>query len=166
MPVIKIGTAIYHESRYWKTDDLAAGEVPGWNARYLPYVVTRITEKRIYCTGCSPEGQPSQVQLPRGERPKRAGRERHQVLEIDGRQYYSRFHEYFYVEIPKAEPERNASPNLVSALSLLGLTVPYDRADVKRAYKRLAPKCHPDTGGSHREFIKLKTAYDVAVRGY
>jgi hypothetical protein len=49
--VIKIGTMIYHESRYWKTDNLSGDEVPGWNARYLPYVVVNITDSRIYATG-------------------------------------------------------------------------------------------------------------------
>jgi hypothetical protein len=168
MPHIKIGTMIYHESRYWKTDDLVAGEVRGWNARYLPYVVTRLTEKRIYATGCSPTGEASHVQLPRGERPKREGRARLTTLEIDGEQYHSRFHEYFYREIPKAQPKQPPRPmsNHAHALLLLGLAPPYTDQDVKQAYKRLARTAHPDAGGSHEQFIKLQTAYDTALRGY
>jgi hypothetical protein len=163
----KTGSTIYHESRYWKLDNLSAGEVPGWNVRHLPYVVVRVTEKTIYCTGCGPDGQTSSVQLPRGERPKKPGHARHEYLEADGRQYHSRFHEYFYAEIPtKKQPKVDATPALASAWALLGISPPYSDEEVKRAYKRKATKMHPDAGGSHDEFIRLQKAREVALRRY
>jgi hypothetical protein len=165
---MKTGDMIYHESRYWKTDNLAADEVPGWNARYLPYVVVRVTDARIYCTGCGPDGKTSNIQLPRKERPKKLGHARHETLEVDGRQYHSRFQEYFYVEIPKAKPQKPPQPatKYSWALMTLGISPPYCEQDVKSAYKRLARTVHPDAGGSHDEFIRLKDARDVALRGY
>lgn len=163
----KIGDMIYHESRYWKLDGLSAGEVPGWNARYLPYVVVRVTPKTIYATGAGADGKTSRVQLPRGERPKRPGHARHEWLEADGRQYHSRFHEYFYAEIPKPKPPKvDANPALASAWTLLGISPPYSDEEVKRAYKRKATKMHPDAGGSHDEFIRLQKARDVALRRF
>ena len=35
--------------------------------------------------------------------------------------------------------------------------------DVKRAYKRLAKKCHPDAGGDPEEFKTLHSAYEMAL---
>jgi curved DNA-binding protein CbpA len=52
------------------------------------------------------------------------------------------------------------------ALLLLGISPPYTADDVARAYKRLAREKHPDAGGSHDDFIRLKEARDVALRGY
>jgi len=165
---IKIGTMLYHESRYWKTDNLSANEVAGWNARYLPYVVTRVTDATIFCTGASPDGQTSCVRLPRKVREKKPGHARRETLEVDGRQYHSRFHEYFYIEPPKAKPRSAPRPmsSCAHALLLLGISPPYSETDVTRAYKRLARIAHPDAGGSHEEFIRLKNARDVALRGY
>jgi hypothetical protein len=164
---IKVGTMIYHESRYWKTDNLSGDEVPGWNARYLPYVVTRITDARIYATGAGADLKTSHVQFPR--RPKhRPGHAKPTTLEADGRQYHSRFHEYFYVEIPTKKPREAPRPmsKCAHALLLLGISPPYCAEDVSRAYKRLAREKHPDAGGSHEDFIRLKEARDVALRGY
>lgn len=161
---IKIGTMIYHESRYWKTENLSANEVPGWNARYLPYVVTRITEARIYATGAGANGQTSRVQLPRIKRQVHA---RHQTLETDGKQYHSRFHEYFYVEIPNTKPkEPRPMSDYAHSLLLLGLVPPCTTDQVNRAYKRLALKTHPDVGGKHEDFIRLQRAREIALRGY
>jgi hypothetical protein len=98
------------------------------------------------------------------------GHARWETLEVDGKQYHSRFHEYFYIEPPKAKPHKpiiTGIPGQVStSLALLGISPPYNEKDVTRAYKRLAKVAHPDAGGSHDEFIRLKNARDVALRGY
>lgn len=163
MRTYNIGDTIYHERRYWKTDNLLPHEEGGWNTEYMPFKVVRITAKRI-----TVEHEGVTVHLPRGARPKKPGHARHEYLEADGRQYHSRFHEYFYAEIPKAKPlSRNAvGTGVAPALSLLGITPPYSDSDVKKAYKRLALKTHPDQGGNHNDFIRLKDARDVALRGY
>jgi hypothetical protein len=164
--VIKIGDMIYHESRYWKTDNLTADEVAGWNARYLPYVVVRVTDKTIYATGCGADGQTSRVQFPRHHKPT-PGQARWKTLEGDGEQYHSRFHEYFFREIPKKKPAApKPMPQVAHALLVLGIAPPYSVDDVKRAYKRRARTAHPDAGGSHIEFIRLQEARDVALRGF
>lgn len=166
---IKIGTMLYHESRYWKTDNLTGDETPGWNARYLPYVVTNITAGRIYATGAGADFQTSHVQFPRSPK-HRPSHVRPTTLEGDGKQYHSRFHEYFYTEIPKRKPRMSAqavASGVVLACSLLGISPPYTNDDVNRAFKRKAREMHPDVaGGSHEGFIKLKEARNVALRGY
>jgi hypothetical protein len=158
----KVGDTIYHERRYWKSEGFLPHEVLGWNAEYLPFKVVRITPKTIYV-----ERSGVKVQLPRGERPQRPGWARHEYLEADGKQYHSRFHEYFYAEIPKVKPPtpKPMSP-YANALLLLGIAPPYSDEDVKKSYKRLALKAHPDQGGSHFEFIRLKEARDIALRRY
>lgn len=166
---MKIGTMLYHESRYWKTDGLTGDETPGWNARYLPYVVTRVTDKTIFATGAGADMQTSHVQFPRHPK-RREGHARPYTFEADGRQYHSRFHEYFYTEVPTKQHEIKRSamlPKVARALSTLGLPqMPYTPEVVKRAYKKLAREKHPDVGGSHEEFVKLRDARDVALRGY
>ena len=61
---------------------------------------------------------------------------------------------------------RAVASGVMGALNLLNISPPYSNDDVNRAYKRLAREKHPDAGGSHEEFIRLKEARDVALRGY
>lgn len=48
---------------------------------------------------------------------------------------------------------------------VLGLEENASLADVKKAYRKLAMKHHPDKGGNHNEFIKIQAAYDHLVHG-
>lgn len=38
-------------------------------------------------------------------------------------------------------------------------------SDIKKAYRDLAKKYHPDAGGTHEQFIQLQNARDAALRG-
>lgn len=153
----RVGFHVYHGWRYWKTDDLETGEVLGWNTLYLPYKITKITPARIHV-----QHKETSLQLNRA------------VMERDGKQYHTRFHEYFYAVKPAlgaadwnwmGNQQDFVVPNFKGAcLTMLGLSAPYTVKDVKRAYKRLALKTHPDLGGSNAAFIKLKEAHDSALR--
>lgn len=162
MRTFKVGDVIWHGSRYWKSDGLDAGEVLGWNTLYLPYRITKITAARIHI-----EHKDTRIQLNRA------------TMERDGKQYHTRFHEYFYAVKPPPESKdwnwagsRSYSYTLpsfsqvfgVECLATLGLSLPVTRAEVRRAYKRLAKTAHPDLGGDHQAFIKLKEAHDSALR--
>ena len=46
---------------------------------------------------------------------------------------------------------------------VLGLSLPCTAADVRRAYRRLALKHHPDRGGTDAEFNGITRAYDAAL---
>lgn len=50
------------------------------------------------------------------------------------------------------------------ALRALGLDSSATRADVKRAYRRLAFDLHPDRGGTVSAFVALEEAYRTALR--
>lgn len=154
----QIGQIVYHGWRYWKSEGLKFGELPGWNTIYLQYHVTKITAARI-CV----ERKDTRIQLNRV------------TMEREGKQYHTRFHEYFYAEKPAPESKDwNWAGSTFAqawgtaldsdALGVLGLSLPVTRADVRRAYKRLAKTVHPDLGGTHEEFIKLKNAHDSALR--
>lgn len=153
----KTGMTVYHGWRYWKSDGLASGEVLGWNTLYLPYTIKKITPARILV-----EYKDAKVHLNRA------------MMEKDGKQYHTRFHEYFYAEKPKPNSKdwnwEGSNPDFAvpnfkgDALTVLGLSAPYSRSDVRRAYKRLALKTHPDLGGDSAAFIKLKEAHDSALR--
>ncbi len=47
--------------------------------------------------------------------------------------------------------------------AILGLTPTASIEDVKKTFKKLALKHHPDKGGSHDEWVKLQTAYEHIV---
>lgn len=158
----KIGQTVYHGWRYWKSEGLESGEVLGWNTKYLPYRIIKITAAWIVV-----QREDTTFNLTRRK------------MEAEGKQYHSRVHEYFYAEKPAPESKdwnwagsRSYSYSLPSfnqvfgmdCLTTLGLSLPCTRDDVRRAYKRLAKTAHPDLGGSHQEFIKLKNAHDSALR--
>jgi hypothetical protein len=157
MRTYQVGQTVYHGWRYWKTDGLETGEVKGWNTLYLPYKIVKITRSQIVV-----EHKETRIHLNRAK------------MQTEGKQYHTRFHEYFYAEEPKPEStDRNWASSKIAdqtlffvgdAFSLLGLSLPCTREDVRRAYKRLAKTTHPDLGGSHHAFIKLKQAHDSALR--
>ena len=157
MRTFQVGQTIYHGWRYWKTDGLESGEVLGWNTLYLPYTIKKITPAQIVV-----EHKDTRIHLNRAK------------MQTEGKQYHSRFHEYFYAEEPQRESRdwnwAGNKPNFVipnftgDCLATLGLSTPYTRADVRRAYKRLAKTAHPDLGGTQQAFIKLKAAHDSALR--
>ncbi|WP_084040845.1 DnaJ domain-containing protein [Gracilibacillus boraciitolerans] len=37
------------------------------------------------------------------------------------------------------------------------------KKEIKEAYRKLAKKNHPDTGGLHEDFIKIKQAYETLI---
>lgn len=162
--MIKVGDTIYHEDRYW-TSTPVFDEEPGWNANYLRYTVVKVTASRIYAEGSGPDGKLTGVQFSRAPKHK-PGHAKPTTLEADGKQYHSRFHEYFYTEIPKREKRWQPffRPQ-TDAAAALGLSGTYTADDVKRAYKRLAREHHPDAGGSHEAFVKLKQTRDAALKG-
>lgn len=63
----------------------------------------------------------------------------------------------------KQSQQRQHTSKLDTALRFLGLTKSATKADVKKAYRTLAKKHHPDMGGNKSDFIKLKEHYDYAM---
>lgn len=130
---------------------------------FLPYAVYKITAKRIViCALTGHKGLGPEMFLNR------------QVMERDGKQYHTKFHEYFYAVKPKVDPEHRYYEWRIPSfhqvfgdseyLTTLGLKQPYTVNEAKRAYRRLAKTAHPDKGGSTQAFVKLKTAFDTALR--
>lgn len=46
-----------------------------------------------------------------------------------------------------------------SRVRVLNLRYPFTKDELKHSFRTLAFKCHPDTGGDAKEFIKIKEAY-------
>lgn len=154
----KIGGIVWRGYRYWNDLTFAGiGGRVGWNTTFVPYRITGITGHRIkvQLLPDSINGEPATV---KDKAPLFLNRA---TLAARGSQYHTRYHEYFYTTKPKRDPEqRHSSPESVSVLNL---PTPYTEADVRRAYKRLAKKAHPDHGGSEAAFIELKQAHDAAL---
>lgn len=140
---------IWHGRRFWKTDP-EPGEHRGWNTRFEPCWVLKKTARRIQVL--SPSF--GKLWLNRLE------------LERDGRVYHSRPHEYFYANRPAIDPEaplaQSEKVTNPAAFKTLGVALGCSKIELRRAYKRLAKKAHPDTGGSHEAFLSLQRAYESA----
>ncbi len=54
---------------------------------------------------------------------------------------------------------------MTSDYEILGLNTSASDDDVKKAYRKLAMKHHPDKGGDPEEFKKIQTAYDRIIKG-
>ncbi len=48
-------------------------------------------------------------------------------------------------------------------LKSLGLRLPCTEEDVRRRYRELAEKLHPDRGGHRREFLRLQRQFELAM---
>ena len=55
-------------------------------------------------------------------------------------------------------------PEVAAALGVLGLSYPCSAAEIKAAFRRKALEVHSDHGGTDREFIALKAAYDSVLK--
>ena len=54
--------------------------------------------------------------------------------------------------------------NAITALKILNLNPDCTRKAVKKAYRRMALKHHPDKGGQQENFVKVKMAYDYLMK--
>jgi curved DNA-binding protein CbpA len=54
---------------------------------------------------------------------------------------------------------------LQDAIRILGLITPFTADEAKTAYRRKALIAHPDKGGTHEQFIKVKEAYEICKFG-
>lgn len=50
------------------------------------------------------------------------------------------------------------------AMSILGVSGKDSKEEVRRKYRELAKKYHPDVGGSSEKFIKINNAYELLMR--
>jgi DnaJ domain len=64
----------------------------------------------------------------------------------------------------ESEPLRPADGSGLACLSVLGLSWPCDRDEIRRAFREKAKALHPDRGGSESAFIQLREAYLHALR--
>lgn len=169
-----LGDIVWRGARYWPATPLAS-EIPGWNTEFLPYRITKITANRITIDRAwkTTKRYPMDAREAKFPRTAQLNPDKFE----NGKCYHSRFHEYFYICKPITDPEHEgrrrvheweasgrAAPFPSSALSHLGLHLPCTKDDIRRAFKRMALKAHPDTGGSHEQFLKLKLAYEQALR--
>jgi hypothetical protein len=65
-----------------------------------------------------------------------------------------------HARVPDAAPPHGSK---TWALGLLGLTKDATTADVKRAFRAVALRTHPDHGGDDAAFIDAKRAHDIAL---
>lgn len=156
------GKIVWRGYRYWNDLDLTfsgLGGNVGWNTTFIPYRILAVTGQRLKVQlladsingtdATEKDRKPIFLDLGKMQR--------------TGKQYHTRFHEYFYATKPTTNPERK-SVESAAANNVLNLPTFYTKDDVRRAYKQLAKTTHPDLGGSNAAFIELKRAHDEALR--
>jgi|SRR5882724_435535 len=152
----KVGQTIWRGYRYWVDLSFVQFDyAAGWNTLFIPYRILAITSQRIKVQLLADsingrEANKKPVYLNRA------------VLEKDGKQYHTRFHEYFYATKPSRDPEQRYSP--AASISIFNLPSPFTAHDVNREYKKLARTLHPDAGGTHEQFVELQRTRDEALR--
>ena len=79
-------------------------------------------------------------------------------------EYISDADEPLFFARPRDERLNKYGRQLPHCLVVLNLSWPCTAADVKKAYRSLARRAHPDGGGSHDKFLALQEAYEQALR--
>jgi len=158
----QVGKIVWRGYRYWNDLDLTfsgLGGHVGWNTSFIPYRILAVTGQRLK-VGLLADSINGIAATEKDRKPLFLDLMK---MERRGKQYHTRFHEYFYATKPATDPERRGS-QANTAISVLNLPTLYTESDVRRAYKRLARTAHPDSGGSNAAFIELKRAHDEALR--
>jgi hypothetical protein len=65
-----------------------------------------------------------------------------------------------YPEFFEGEPGGGSSPGIPHWALVLGVDPPFSTARVRDAYRARSKSAHPDAGGSHAEFIRLRVAFE------
>lgn len=66
-----------------------------------------------------------------------------------------------YGDVLGAAAGRSSAPGWAT---ILGVEPPFNTRQVRAAYRTLSKAAHPDIGGSHSEFVRLRKAYEEARR--
>ena len=61
-------------------------------------------------------------------------------------------------------PYQDRTDAAPACFAQLGLDFPASQAQVKAAFRQRAKVVHPDQGGDHESFLRLKAAYELALR--
>lgn len=80
---------------------------------------------------------------------------------FDGKREPGSWNFQFHSEKSHSEPKAK-----IELLRYFNLSNSATLEDVNRAYRTMARSAHPDKGGSHDEFVKLKNNYDALVSYY
>ena len=135
--------------------------------RSVPHRVVRRTPKSVFVeqrpyrpgdpTGSWPDEERATFRLDREEL------EREGYAFISVLEHVSDADQPVFFAKPRDERVSAYGRQLPEGLRLLGLSWPCTAADVRTAYRRLARSAHPDSGGTHEQFLALQEAYTQAL---
>jgi hypothetical protein len=154
----------------WVHCESDGGQIPDWWAKHR---IRRITKKKVFIdrhptsddpiTPVDPDDDVGQYALDRDE------------LERDGNACaQGKWYRLFYSDEGKrayeaahpfaCQPRRSVGPKEPECAKVLGLTVPFFKEDVVKAFRKAAHEHHPDKGGDPDMFRKLVEAKDAALQ--
>jgi hypothetical protein len=69
---------------------------------------------------------------------------------------------FLYPELFEDETGPSAGAGVPNWSSVLGVEPPFSAAKIREAYRTRSKSAHPDAGGTHVEFVRLRAAYEEA----
>ena len=69
---------------------------------------------------------------------------------------------FLYAELFEAEPGAGSGSGVPHWSVVLGIDPPFSASTVREAYRARSKLAHPDAGGTHVEFVRLRAAYEEA----
>jgi hypothetical protein len=70
---------------------------------------------------------------------------------------------FLYPELFEGDPSPTSASGVPHWAVVLGVDPPISVARVRDAYRARSKSAHPDTGGTHDEFVRLRAAYEEAL---
>ena len=69
---------------------------------------------------------------------------------------------FLYPELFEVDPDQTSHSGTPHWAAVLGVDPPFGLAKVRDAYRARSKAAHPDAGGTHAEFVRLRAAYEEA----
>lgn len=73
----------------------------------------------------------------------------------EGRHHYNNFHQFY------SSSSKNQTVNNKEYYKILGVSPDCSEEEIKKAYRKLVLKCHPDKGGSEEKFKEINHIYQI-----
>lgn len=70
---------------------------------------------------------------------------------------------FLYPELFEADPHQATGSGVPHWSAVLGVDPPFGTHQVREAYRARSKSAHPDAGGTHGEFVRLRAAYEEAL---
>ena len=107
---------------------------------------------------------------PHGGSRQRRARQQQEQYKQHSRQHQEQYKQHYRQQQQQQQQQNGTNPNQVYAflyrrhLQILKITFPFTKAELKRAYRKMALETHPDSGGTSEAFRAVNSAYEILLK--